>query len=217
MKDMGEHFPEPGILPGNDTSVRSHCCDLGIVGDPGQDGKALVPAEALQRLPGGLLLIDDHAAFFSQQGDELEDMTLSMTLQALPGGQSMMVRPSAFFKASRITGTPEASPGFKIPVTTRTVWLSPVSRIPMGFFFSVMAFLGHTRLQPPQLWQTSEKTIGLSLTYIRAWNRQNWTHSRQPVHAPASNSGSREQTVSVSTWSGRKNRRPLGSSTSQSM
>ena len=91
-------------------------------------------------------------------------------------------------------------------VTTRTVWLSPVSRIPMGFFFSVMAFLGHTRLQPPQLWQTSEKTIGLSLTYIRAWNRQNWTHSRQPVHAPASNSGSREQTVSVSTWSGRKSR-----------
>ena len=73
MKDMGEHFPEPGILPGNDTSVRSHCCNLGIVGDPGQDGKALVPAEAFQRLPGGLLLIDDHAAFFSQQGDELED------------------------------------------------------------------------------------------------------------------------------------------------
>ena len=238
MKDMGEHFPEPGILPGNDTSVRSHCCDLGIVGDPGQNRKALVPAEALQRLPGASCLLMTTPLFFPSRETSWQtiwklwkpkavgsatriqksaSMTLSMTLQALPGGQSMMVRPSAFFKASRITGTPEASPGFKIPVTTRTVWLSPVSRIPMGFFFSVMAFLGHTRLQPPQLWQTSEKTIGLSLTYIRAWNRQNWTHSRQPVHAPASNSGSREQTVSVSTWSGRKNRRPLGSSTSQSM
>lgn len=73
MKDMGKHFPEPGILPGNDTSVRSHCCDLGIIGDPGQNRKALVLAEALQRHPGGLLLIDDHTAFFSQQGDELED------------------------------------------------------------------------------------------------------------------------------------------------
>ena len=67
-------------------------------------------------------------------------------------------------------------------VVSLAVYLSLI-HISMGFFFSVMAFLGHTRLQPPQLWQTSEKTMGLSLTYIRAWNRQNRTHSRQPVHA----------------------------------
>ena len=129
----------------------------------------------------------------------------------------MMVMPSANFSASRIMGTPVASQEFNIPVTTLIFPWLPTSSIPMGFGFYVMASSGHTSIQPPQLWQTSENTIGFSLMYIRAWKRQKSTHCLHPVHLPASKSGNSESTESIQMFSGFRNNRPLGSSTSQSM
>lgn len=109
----------------------------------------------------------------------------------------MTVRPSACFSTARITGIPEASPGFRMPVTTRTSPRVPTSRRPTGFSVSVTAPAGQTSWQPPQLWHTSGNTVGFSRIYIRAWKRQNSTHFLQPVQAAASNSGRREWTTVV--------------------
>ncbi len=52
-------------------------------------------------------------------------------------------------------GMPEASPVFRMPVLTRTPPESPIYTLPTGLFFSVNAFCGQSKTQPPQEWQIS--------------------------------------------------------------
>ena len=76
---------------------------------------------------------------------------LSMTTQALPGGQSIIVSliPSSFSSNAFITGTPETSPVLRQPVRTVTSSDLPVSTTPISLGFSVIAFCGHNIIQPP--------------------------------------------------------------------
>ena len=93
----------------------------------------------------------------------------------------------------------------------------PIGVIELGRRLSLTAPVGQTRAQPPQAWQTSSNSLGLFFRNTRAWKRQKSTHFRQPVQVSASKVGTMVVTCSVSTPSGFRKRRPLGSSTSQSM
>ena len=142
-----------------------------------------------------------------------------MTAQELPGGQSMTVRPGASpasASAAAMTGVPVASPGSSSPVTTRTPPLSPVSTRPSSRRVSPTAPSGQTQAQTPQEWQTSGKTSGAPFTSTSALKRQRSTHFRQPVHFAASKTGRARVTGAETGFSGRRKRRPFGSSTSQS-
>ena len=139
-----------------------------------------------------------------------------MALHALPGGQSIIFSPSPLLSiTSSITETPEASPSFKIPVTTFIFSLWPIFISPFLWGTSVIAPYLQTRLHPPQLWQISGKSLGFFIK-TRALNLQKSTHSLQPTHLSPSNSGCitiESKTLSLSDF---KNKSPFGASTSQS-
>ena len=59
--------------------------------------------------------------------------------------------------------------------------------------------------------------MGAFFTYTRALKRQKSTQARQPVHFSGSKNGRAVVTALSRTPWGRQKRRPLGSSTSQSM
>lgn len=56
-----------------------------------------------------------------------------------------------------------ASPVFSTPVHTATSPETPLLILPITFAFSVSALSGQTKIQPPQEWHTSSKTISLFL------------------------------------------------------
>jgi hypothetical protein len=100
---------------------------------------------------------------------------LSMTMQALPGGQSIKTGRSSetlFCNSLFMIGIPDASPVFIIPVFAVTLPETLSCTLPIGFSCSPIAFSGQSSIQPPQEWHTSSKTYGLFFIKASALNLQ---------------------------------------------
>ncbi|OQB01227.1 MAG: hypothetical protein BWY20_02397 [Spirochaetes bacterium ADurb.Bin215] len=109
-----------------------------------------------------------------------------------------------FLFTALITGGDIAFPMVRTPSTRINARLLPVpadmvqkDNSPTGDSSSCRAPWGHTRIQPPQEWQSSGKTMTDVPTQTIALNSQNRPHSPQAVHFDSSRTGTGTVTVSV--------------------